>query len=57
MMLGTVCALAPAPALGQSFEVIGGKIQKRANGVLALMGYILTPDVTTGSLSSSNETT
>jgi hypothetical protein len=34
--------------------VIGGKIQKRASGVLALMGYTLTPDVTTGSISISN---
>jgi len=30
-----------------------GNIQKRASGVLALMGYTLTPDVTTGSLSIS----
>jgi len=29
-------------------------LQKRANAVLALMGYMLTPDVTTGALSISN---
>jgi hypothetical protein len=57
LALGAACALAPVLALGQSFEVIGGNIQKRVNGVLALMGYLLTPDVTTGSLSISNDTT
>ena len=31
--------------------MVGADVQKRANGVLALMGYTLTPDVTTGSLS------
>ena len=48
------CALAPALALGQ---VAGGDLQKRANGVLALMGYTLTPDVTTGGLAISNAET
>jgi len=48
---------APA-AHGQStFAVENGNFQKRANGVLALMGYMLTPDVTTGSLSISDGTT
>ena len=32
-------------------------MQKRVNGVLALMGYMLTPDVTTGSLAISNDAT
>ena len=45
------CSLAPAPALAQGFSLVGANVQKRANGVLALMGYTLTPDVTTGSLS------
>jgi len=36
------------------FQLIGANVQKRANGVLALMGYALTPDVTTGSLSISD---
>ncbi|HYI88018.1 MAG TPA: autotransporter domain-containing protein [Burkholderiales bacterium] len=48
------CALAPALAHGQ---VVGGNVQKRANAVLAMMGYMLTPDVTTGSLAISNDTT
>jgi hypothetical protein len=45
-------------ALAQStFSLEGGNLQKRANGVLALMGYMLTPDVTTGSLSITDATT
>jgi hypothetical protein len=57
LALGAACALAPALALGQAFEPVGGNVQKRVNGVLALMGYMLTPDVTTGSLSISNDAT
>lgn len=57
LALGVACALAPALAAGQTFELTGERIQKRMNGVLALMGYMLTPDVTTGSLSISNEPT
>jgi hypothetical protein len=49
-----LCALLPAVALGQVQE---GNLQKRANSVLALMGYMLTPDVTTGSLAISNDAT
>jgi len=47
-------ALASPPALGQLVE---GNLQKRVNGVLAMMGYMLTPDVTTGSLGVSNAAT
>ena len=43
--------IAPCVTLAQGFGVVGANVQKRANGVLALMGYTLTPDVTTGSLS------
>ena len=57
LVLGAACALAPALAFGQAFDMTGGNIQKRVNGVLALMGYMLTPDVTTGSLSISNDAT
>jgi len=57
LALGAACALAPAPALGQAFQLTGADVQKRANGVLALMGYMLTPDVTTGSLAISNDAT
>lgn len=50
------------PALAQlvppaDWSVIGANVQKRANGVLALMGFQLTPDVTTGSLAISNDPT
>lgn len=38
-------------------SLIGANVQKRANGVLALMGFLLTPDVTTGSLAISNDPT
>ncbi|HWH49180.1 MAG TPA: autotransporter outer membrane beta-barrel domain-containing protein [Burkholderiales bacterium] len=57
LALGAACALVPAIALGQTFEPIGVNIEKAVNGVLGLMGYMLTPDVTTGSLSLSNEPT
>jgi hypothetical protein len=36
------------------FTLIGANVQKRANAVLSLMGYSLTPDVTTGSLAISD---
>ena len=54
LMAAGLCAaqvLASTPALAQQFTVVGANVQKRANGVLALLGYQLTPDVTTGSLS------
>jgi hypothetical protein len=54
LALGAACALVPGLALGQ---LINGDLQKRANGVLALMGYMQTPDVTTGSLGISNDAT
>jgi hypothetical protein len=52
-----VCALAPLAAHAQQSDVVGANVQKRANGVLALMGYQLTPDITTGSLSISDAST
>ena len=57
LALGAACALVPALAPGQAFEPVGGNVQKRVNGVLALMGYMLTPDITTGSLAISNDAT
>ncbi len=57
LALGAAFALAPALALGQTFEPTGVNIEKAVNGVLGLMGFMLTPDVTTGSLSFSNEPT
>jgi hypothetical protein len=55
LALGAACALTPPLALGQA--LVGGDLQKRVDGVLALMGYMLTPDVTTGSLAISNAVT
>src|SRR5258707_13093478 len=54
-ILAALLALAPSLAPGQA--LVDGALQKRANGVLALMGYMLTPDVTTGSLAISNDAT
>lgn len=51
--LVTACALAPAVSLAQT--VSDADLQKRANAVLTLMGFSLTPDVTTGSLSISDQ--
>jgi hypothetical protein len=47
ILIGAVSAAAET-------SVIGANVQKMSNGVLMLMGYSLTPDVTTGSLSFSN---
>jgi len=48
---------APVAAQAQPSTVIGTNVQKLANGVLTLMGYSLTPDVTTGSLSFNSPST
>jgi hypothetical protein len=55
LVLGVVCALVPAFAQGQ--VIIGGDVQRRANGVIALMGYTLTNDITTSALSISSAAT
>jgi hypothetical protein len=55
--LCAACALTPALALAQDSGVVGVDLQKLANGVLALMGFTVTPDVTTGSLSIFNAET
>jgi hypothetical protein len=57
LALSAACALAPALAFGQRFETRGVNLQKASNAVLSLMGLQLTPDVTTGSLSFSNDAT
>lgn len=59
MVIALWIALDTSPVAAQTGAagIIGGKIQKRASGVLALMGYTLTPDVTTGSISISNSET
>ena len=46
-------ALVPAPARAQAPS--DAELQKRANAVLTLMGFAVTPDVTTGSLSISDQ--
>ncbi len=54
LALATVAGLhgaAQAQGAGRDFSLIGANVQKRANAVLSLMGYSLTPDVTTVSLS------
>src|SRR5687767_15182338 len=38
-------------------EVTDADLQKRANAILTLMGFSLTPDVTTGALSFSDQST
>jgi hypothetical protein len=45
------------PACAQTFTLDGANLQKRVNGVLSLMGYSLTPDVTTGSLAITDAST
>jgi hypothetical protein len=55
LALAAACALPPATALGQVFEAREANVQRRVNAVLSLMGFMLTPDVTTGSLAFSNE--
>ena len=57
LALGAACALAPGLAFGQRSETRGVNLHKAANAVLSMMGLMLTPDVTTGSLSFSNEAT
>jgi hypothetical protein len=47
----------PFDAQAQPSTVIGANVQKIANSVLTLMGFGLTPDVTTGSLSFSSPST
>lgn len=54
--LCAACAFVPTLALAQG-EFVGVDVQKLANGVLAVMGFTVTPDVTTGSLSISNAAT
>jgi hypothetical protein len=56
LVLGLVLASTPAMSQtnGGQWSLINGNLQKRVNGVLAMMGYTLFPDVTTSSLSIKN---
>jgi len=51
--LGVLAALIPVLAFAQLPSE--AELQKRANAVLTLMGFALTPDVTTGSLAISDQ--
>ena len=53
--LCAACVLAAAPLRAQ--EVSDADLQRRANAILTLMGLSLTPDVTTGALSISDQST
>ena len=53
--LGAACLLFAAPLRAQ--EVSDAELQRRANAILGLMGFSLTPDVTTGALSISDQST
>jgi hypothetical protein len=50
--------LAPAPAMSQinggQWSLINGNLQKRVDGVVAIMGYTVFPDVASSSLSIKN---
>lgn len=47
-------ALASAPAAAQPSVPVDRRLQERADEILTLMGFGLTPDITTGSLSISD---
>jgi len=51
-VLSLALLLAPAPSRAQ---VSDADLQKRANAILAVMGFSLVPDVTTGALSISDQ--
>lgn len=55
--LGLVAATTAAAADGQLVNAAQARLQKRAHGVMALMGYSQTPDVTSGALSIKNTAT
>jgi Autotransporter beta-domain len=50
--VSAIAVLAAGPSLAQ---VSDADLQKRANAVLTLMGFAVTPDVTTGSLSITDQ--
>jgi hypothetical protein len=49
--------LVSTPPSTQADVLVGANLKKRADAVVGLMSFMLTPDVTTGSLSFSNEPT
>jgi hypothetical protein len=56
LLLGAVLAL-PAGAHAQVFETLGARLKNRADAAVTLMGFAVTPDVTTGSLAFSEQDT
>ena len=50
--LAITCVVTPPPTQAE----LGANLKKRADAVVGLMSFMLTPDVTTGSLSFSDET-
>lgn len=60
LVIAAWCWLPASPVaaqLGQRFAVRGGNVQERANGVLTLMAFSVSPDVTAGSLSINSAQT
>lgn len=59
-IVALACLLFALSATAQdrpALQVIKGRLQQRASGMLALMGYSQTPDVTSGSLSITDRST
>jgi hypothetical protein len=50
-------AAVPAQVFAQVFELREARLQQRANAAITLMGFAVTPDVTTGSLSFTDQST
>lgn len=53
--LATTCLFTPPST--QAEVLVGANLKKRADAIVGLMSFMLTPDVTTGSLSFNNEAT
>ena len=49
------CALGSTAACAQGLDIVGSRVQQHANAVLALMSYSAVPDLTSSSLSISNQ--
>jgi hypothetical protein len=56
LFLGAALAL-PAGAHAQLFETVGARLKNRADAAVTLMGFAVTPDVTTGSLAFTEQGT
>jgi hypothetical protein len=57
--LACAAVIASPNAFAQStspFQLLNARLQERANGVVALMGYAVSPDVSTGSLTFTDQT-